>query len=83
MTQALLGLGDQPAVGGKQGIRALTVLRSAQKFARTAQFQVLPGDLKAVVRGAQDGQALVGLGHQEAPAFLRAAAHAPAQLMQL
>ena len=61
----------------------LPVLARAEELARAAQLEILLRDGKAVVGLRQRTQAVVGLGHQEAPALLRPAADAPAELMQL
>ena len=68
---------------GKAGQRCIAVLALAQEIAGAAQLQILPGDHKAVRRFAQRFEAFVGFRHEEAPALLRTAPHAPAQLMQL
>ena len=59
------------------------MLTGAQQLARAALLQVRPGDLKAVAGRRERAEALVGGGHEKAPALRRAAPHAPAELVEL
>ena len=67
----------------------VAVLPRAEELSGAAQAQVRLGDFKAVVRAHHGGQALAGFvahlprGHQDAEGAVRAASHAPAQLMEL
>jgi len=67
--------------------RRFAMLRFAEQVAHAAAAQVLPRDLEAIVRLDEQPQALVRVGpdvaEEDAPARVRAAPHAPAELMQL
>ena len=82
---------DDPLVGFQVGEaqHGLAGLARAEEFAGAADLQVAPRDLEAVGGLAHRHQALLGdlaeraLIQQQADAGRRAAAHAPAQLVQL